>query len=157
MIILNKIFLISCTGTLSVNDKRYTISVFDTAGQQDYTGIRGFSYSASDVVVVCFSMAERESFRSVQEVWIPEIRTCHGYKKPVILVGTQKDCKSVNEQVKTEEGQSLAKTVGAVHFLECTSSDLASVSKISEQIVTVAVKFRQRRGSIIKKLMRKIT
>ena len=69
-----------------LNEKQCTVSLYDTAGQQDYEAVRAFTYHQSDVIVMCFSMADRESLQNVQDVWVTEIRRYIGNKKQIILV-----------------------------------------------------------------------
>ena len=137
------------------NEKQFTVSIHDTAGQQDYTGIRAFSYAQTDIVIVCFSMADIQTYQNVQELWVPEIQKCLQHKKPVILVGTQNDCKEVHNPCKSEHGHTLAKAIGAVRFLECSVYDKESVSHVFETIMSVVYSRGKRRSSFVKKLLNK--
>lgn len=141
------------------NEKQCTVSLYDTAGQQDYEAVRAFTYHQSDVIVACFSMADRESFYNIQDVWVPEIRRYLGNKKQMILLGTQSDCankSSEEKRVQTDEGSRLADEIGAVSFLECSAYDQTSVTKVFESIVNVAFLQNKRKDSIIKKLLKKL-
>ena len=139
---------------MKFKDKQYTISIHDTAGQQDYTGIRAFSYAQTDIVIVCFSMTDIQTYKNVQELWVPEIQMCLQNKKPVILVGTQSDCKNGNSPCKPEYGHTLAKAIGAVRFVECSVYDKDSVSHLFETIIGVVYARGKRRGSIVRKLLK---
>ena len=95
------------TGEVWLNEKLCTVSLYDTAGQQDYEAVMAFTYHQSDVIVICFSMADRESFQNVQDVWVPEIRRYLGNKKQIILLGTQSDYAkeaSPEQRIHTDEG-----------------------------------------------------
>ena len=52
--------------------------------------MRVLSYINSDVFLVCFSVANPESFTNVLDSWVPELRH-YIPDTPVILVGTQVD------------------------------------------------------------------
>ena len=123
-----------------VERKHCTVSLYDTAGQQDYEAVRAFTYHQSDVIVMCFSMADRESLQNVQDVWVPEIRRYLGNKKQNILVGTQSDYAkeaSREQRIHTDEGTRPADEIGAALFLECSAYDYTSVTKVFECIVNV--------------------
>ena len=48
----------------------YTLSLFDTAGLEDYDRLRPLSYPQTDVFLVCFSVVSPSSFENVKEkVW----------------------------------------------------------------------------------------
>ena len=118
-----------------LNEKQCTVSLYDTAGQQDYEAVRAFKYHQSDVIVMCFSMADRESLQNVQDVLVPEYL---GNKKQIILVGTQSDYAkeaSPEQRIHTDEGTRLADEIGAALFLECSAYDYTSVTKVFECIV----------------------
>ena len=58
--------------------------------QEDLNKLRVLSYINSDVFLVCFSVANPESFTNVQDSWVPELRH-YIPDTPFILVGTQVD------------------------------------------------------------------
>ena len=64
--------------------------MYDTAGQEDYDRLRPFSYSDTDVMVICFSVDNPDSLDNVLLNWLPEVRYYCG-DVPVILVGNKKD------------------------------------------------------------------
>jgi len=76
-----------------------TLTLWDTAGQEDYARLRPLSYPNTDVFLICFSMTSRVSLRNIQQKWIPELMQYHkshptetGGKKPkFILVGNKQD------------------------------------------------------------------
>uniref|UniRef100_A0A6B2LHW4 Uncharacterized protein n=1 Tax=Arcella intermedia TaxID=1963864 RepID=A0A6B2LHW4_9EUKA len=65
------------------------MSLWDTAGQEDYDRIRPLSYSETDVFLVCFSVINATSFANVKTKWWPEIM--HHYPSNILLVGTKID------------------------------------------------------------------
>lgn len=131
------------------------VSLFDTAGQGDYEGLRVFTYAQSDVIVVCYSAVDRDSFNNVTEFWIPEIRNYVKKDKPIILVATQNDLKTKDATyVQRNEGHNLAKTINATLFIETSMYDANSVTELFECVVVSALKKRKRKPSIIEKILR---
>ena len=62
------------------------LSLWDTAGQENYDRVRPLGYPNTDVFLMCFSVVEPNSFNNIKAKWYPEIdHHCHGV--PIILVG----------------------------------------------------------------------
>ncbi|CAK8675223.1 unnamed protein product [Clavelina lepadiformis] len=116
---------------LTYEGRTINLSLWDTAGQEDFDRLRPLSYPDSDVFVLCFSIISPASFHNIQEKWIPEIKQ-HCPNVPIVLVGTKLDLKSdenVLQQlgsrnlspISSPEGQKLAKEIRAVNYLECSA------------------------------------
>ena len=50
------------------------ISLWDTAGQEEFDKLRPLSYPQTDVFLVCFSVVESSSYDNITAKWIEEIR-----------------------------------------------------------------------------------
>ena len=61
------------TPCVMVDGKPVNLELFDTAGQDDYDRLRPLSYVNSNVVRICFSLVNSDSFQNVIHKWIPEI------------------------------------------------------------------------------------
>jgi len=118
-----------------VNDKRVAISLWDTAGQEEYEKLRPLSYPNTDVFLVCFSVDNHKSLENVTTKWVPELK--HHVNNPqILLVGTKADC--VPRQVTSAEGEDTRKAIGAFAYLECSAKQSReSVTKVFE----AAIKF----------------
>ena len=53
--------------TLKVASKRIELSLWDTAGQEDYDRLRPLSYPDTDVILICFSLVDKVSFANITE------------------------------------------------------------------------------------------
>lgn len=144
-----------------IGDEPYTLGLFDTAGQEDYDRLRPLSYPQTDVFLVCFSVTSPASFENVREKWFPEVHHhCPGV--PCLIVGTQVDLRedaSVKEKlakqrmspVRREDGERMAKELGAVKYVECSAltqyklKDVFDEVRMSESMIGVAkTKFSNR-------------
>jgi small GTP-binding protein len=81
--------------TVPVNNEQVTLQLWDTAGQEDLTNIRVLSYTGTDIPLVCYSIADRNSFSNVQGKWLLELKN-HIKEPRIILVGTKTDLCSDN-------------------------------------------------------------
>eukprot|EP00771_Trimastix_marina_P001029 gnl/Trimastix_PCT/2075.p1 GENE.gnl/Trimastix_PCT/2075~~gnl/Trimastix_PCT/2075.p1 ORF type:complete len:219 (-),score=13.21 gnl/Trimastix_PCT/2075:163-744(-) len=104
------------------------LNLWDTAGQEDYDRLRPLSYPQTDVFLVCFSVTDQASYTNVTEKWVPELKNFFQNQTfpPIILVGTKVDIrddgpKSGAQFISQADGQSLAKKIGAMKYLECSS------------------------------------
>ena len=121
---------------------------------------RPLSYPDTDVILICFSIANRDSLQNVVDKWMPEIRHfCP--KVPVILVGTKTDLrndpeirqelsKTKTELVSSIEGASVARTIKAADYVECSAKTRDGVQKIFEIAAVTALQKRSRIGKLCK-------
>ncbi|XP_007909236.1 rho-related BTB domain-containing protein 2 isoform X2 [Callorhinchus milii] len=114
-----------------VDDVSVSLRLWDTFG--DHHKDRRFAYGRSDVVVLCFSIANPNSLHHVKTMWYPEIKHfCP--RAPVVLVGCQLDLRYAdleavnrarrplarpikhNEILPPEKGREVAKELGIPYF-----------------------------------------
>ncbi|KHJ35662.1 putative cell division control protein 42 [Erysiphe necator] len=134
---------------LKIGDEPYTLGLFDTAGQEDYDRLRPLSYPQTDVFLVCFSVTSPASFENVREKWFPEVHHhCPGV--PCLIVGTQTDLRddpSVREKlskqkmqpVKREDGERMAKDLGAVKYVECSALTQYKLKDVFDEAIVAAL------------------
>ena len=127
-----------------IGDEPYTLGLFDTAGQEDYDRLRPLSYPQTDVFLVCFSVTSPASFENVREKWFPEVHHhCPGV--PCLIVGTQVDLRddpAVKEKlakqrmspVRKEDGERMAKELGAVKYVECSALTQYKLKDVFDEV-----------------------
>lgn len=121
--------------------KLVNITLWDTAGQDDYINFRTQTcYRSTDIFLVCFSTVNPHSFQNVKQKWIPELQA-HSPATPFILCGTQTDLRSDekvladltasgSEPISTKVGQRRAKEIKALTYVECSAKDVSSVVNV---------------------------
>ncbi|XP_077292874.1 cdc42 homolog [Arctopsyche grandis] len=114
-----------------IRGEPHDLSLFDTAGQEEYDRLRPLSYPNTNVFLVCFSVVYPDSFANVKFKWVPEI--AHFNKKPqFLLVGTRIDQRDDTEiinklqkqnqrVIQPKQGEKLAKELEAVKYVECSA------------------------------------
>jgi small GTP-binding protein len=129
---------------IRIGDEPYTLGLFDTAGQEDYDRLRPLSYPQTDVFLVCFSVTSPASFENVREKWFPEVHHhCPGV--PCLIVGTQVDLRedtSVKDKlakqrmapVKREDGEKMARELGAVKYVECSALTQYKLKDVFDEV-----------------------
>uniref|UniRef100_A0A2P2IG24 Low-molecular-weight GTPase n=1 Tax=Hirondellea gigas TaxID=1518452 RepID=A0A2P2IG24_9CRUS len=106
-----------------VDGRPITLSLWDTAGQEDYDRLRPLSYPQTHCFIVCFAIDNRTSAENVKSKWQPEIHH-HAPTTPVLLVGTKCDLRkqsSSSNLISIEEGNKIANEIGALKYMECSA------------------------------------
>ncbi|XP_066488651.1 rho-related BTB domain-containing protein 2-like [Tiliqua scincoides] len=91
-----------------VDEVSISLRLWDTFG--DHHKDRRFAYGRSDVVVLCFSLANPNSLRHVKSMWHPEIKHfCP--RTPIVLVGCQLDLRYADLEAVNRARRPLAKPI----------------------------------------------
>lgn len=76
-----------------VDGRHITLSLWDTAGQEEFDRLRSLSYSDTDTIMLCFSVDSRDSLANVQHKWVGEIADhCENVK--LVLVALKCDLRN---------------------------------------------------------------
>lgn len=146
-------------GTLSNEGEEFMVSIFDLSGQHEHEDLRAFTYTDSQAFVLCYSAIDQNSFQSVKDFWVPEIRKHARKKKPIVLVATQcnlRDTTSYDSDVpvSTQDGESLAKEIEVACFLEISDVSKENSDKVFQQVVIQTQKQKKRRSRSTKILQK---
>jgi len=118
------------SANVKVADKTVALSLWDTAGQEDYDRLRPLSYPQTNIFLLCFSVISETSFKNVKTKWWPEVT--HHCPTKNLLVGTKVDLRddpsfleSLSEKglkpVSSEQGEQLAADIKALKYMECSA------------------------------------
>nr|XP_010299027.1 PREDICTED: rho-related GTP-binding protein RhoQ [Balearica regulorum gibbericeps] len=113
--------------------------------QEDYDRLRPLSYPMTDVFLICFSVVNPASFQNVKEEWVPELKE-YAPNVPFLLVGTQIDLRDdpktlarLNDMkekpVSVEQGQKLAKEIGAYCYVECSALTQKGLKTVFDEAI----------------------
>eukprot|EP01123_Difflugia_compressa_P007747 TRINITY_DN213_c0_g7_i1.p1 TRINITY_DN213_c0_g7~~TRINITY_DN213_c0_g7_i1.p1 ORF type:complete len:200 (-),score=31.44 TRINITY_DN213_c0_g7_i1:114-713(-) len=114
-----------------VDDVTVSVSLWDTAGQEDYDRLRPLSYPETDLFLLCYSIFNRTSFDNLKAKWYPEVT--HHCPTHTLLVANKIDLRQDPERlealskagqkvVTTQEGLELVKDLpGCVGAMECSA------------------------------------
>ena len=138
-----------------VMDQTVDLALWDTAGQEDYDRLRPLSYPDTDVLIMCYTVDNRDSFQNITERWVPEVNHfCPSV--PVILVACKKDLRFdpathnrlaefKQKPVSREEGQALANRIDAHAFYECS----AKLGEGVQEVFMMAARFALLKRKIV--------
>ncbi|XP_022919130.1 ras-like GTP-binding protein RhoL [Onthophagus taurus] len=133
---------------LQIDGVNYDLSLWDTAGQEDYERLRPLSYPNTTCFLLCFSINTKDSYDNIKTKWAPEVRH-HMPHTPIILVGTKNDLRHVDDPnlqlVSIKDGKKLAKLIKAECYLECSAQRLLGLDEIIQAAVRASMKKKKPR------------
>ncbi|KAF9977936.1 GTP-binding protein Rho1 [Actinomortierella ambigua] len=103
------------------------LSLWDTAGQEDYDRLRPLSYPESDVVLMCFAVNNPPSLDNITEKWFPEL-THFLEKIPKLVVGLKTDLR--------DEAQAEAASSSGLSLTDNNTTNNSTAVDAPSQFVT---------------------
>jgi Ras-related C3 botulinum toxin substrate 1 len=129
------------SANVMVDDRTYTLGLWDTAGQDDYDRLRPLSYPHTDIFLICYSITSSSSLANVKSKWYPEIYN-YNPNTPFFLIGNKVDMREEKKGITTisrEEGEKMAKTIGAKAFYECSSLTQHNLKDMFDEAVRISI------------------
>eukprot|EP00823_Brevimastigomonas_motovehiculus_P003518 TRINITY_DN215_c0_g1_i2.p1 TRINITY_DN215_c0_g1~~TRINITY_DN215_c0_g1_i2.p1 ORF type:complete len:207 (-),score=28.45 TRINITY_DN215_c0_g1_i2:151-738(-) len=128
------------SANVMVDQKTVHLSLWDTAGQEEYDQMRPLSYPQTDVFLICFAVDAIESFDNVRNKWAKEVDYhCRG--TPKILVGTKIDKRAkAAKSLTAQEGDGLAQEIGAICYRECSALTQDGLRAVFDEAVRAVLR-----------------
>jgi len=143
------------SANVMVHGSIVNLSLWDTAGQEDYDRLRPLSYPHTDAFIVFFSLVNPTSLNNVKSKWLPELRH-HCPAAPVVLCGTKLDLRDdINDNnldnehhisrkvVTTEDGESMRKELGLEAYVECSGLTQQNVKELFDTAIRLTMEQRK--------------
>ena len=90
---------------LELDNKKYQISFFDTAGQEKFNSIASNSIKRANGILLMYDITKKQSYNRITE-WMKSIMEYKDKDFPIIIVGNKSDLEEERE-VTEEEGKQL--------------------------------------------------
>jgi len=135
-----------------IDGRRVELALWDNAGQEEFDKLRLLSYQETDVFLVVYSLNSKDAYRNINDKWIEEIKE-HSIGVPLILVATKCDLRTSTSTLilkSQEDGESLAQTIGAVAYMECSAKTNTNCTEVFEQAVREALASQESRKQLRK-------
>ncbi len=122
-----------------VDNIHIELSLWDTAGQEEFDRLRSLSYDDTHTIMLCFSVDSRDSLENVESKWVGEIaENCAGVK--LVLVALKCDLREGGgdetegqgggkETIDYTEGLEVAKRIQALRYLGRSQRSLPGFSR----------------------------
>lgn len=133
------------------------LSLWDTAGQEEFDRLRSLSYDDTHAIMLCFSVDSKDSLENVESKWVGEIaENCQGVKLVLVALkcdlreqsadeegeaaegadGAQKEKK---DMINYNQGLEVARRIGALRYLECSAMRNRGVNEAFTEAARVAL------------------
>ncbi|KAI5815546.1 small GTPase superfamily [Pyronema omphalodes] len=133
-----------------VDNTHIELSLWDTAGQEEFDRLRSLSYSDTHTIMLCFSVDSRDSLENVESKWVGEIAdNCQGVK--LVLVALKCDLREAGDDrqransgqtpkfIGYNEGLTVAQRIKALRYLECSAKMNRGVNEAFTEAARVAL------------------
>src|SRR3990167_4414994 len=133
---------------IDFNGRLLTLSLWDTAGQEEYARLRSLSYPETNIFFVCFDVTQEQSLENVKEIWHPEV-TQHCPEAKILLIGTKADLRD-NFSITEAAAKSMANYLGT-RYCECSAKTQEGLHKVFETGLELTLQTLSGEGSGKKK------
>ena len=104
-----------------INNKKYSINLWDTAGQEAYRGVTKLFFNGSQIVILVYDITRHDSFESLAE-WLRISKEIIDEDCVYGIVGNKNDL-YLSSQVKEEEVQKFAASFNSSFKLVSAKTD----------------------------------
>ena len=143
---------------MRVDDQEFELDLYDFSPNSVKKKFRPLQYPNTDIVLMCFSTKIRESFKEVEDEWIPEVKQfCPDVL--IVLVGNHTkrieddfyhvDPSKIETKVSTKEGRELAKKIRAICYMECCAKKKEGLIEIFDTAARAALHGRPKKKRCI--------
>jgi Rho family, other len=139
-----------------VDNVQIELSLWDTAGQEEFDRLRSLSYDDTHAIMLCFSVDSKDSLENVESKWTSEIaENCQGVK--IVLVALKCDLREQDNEdeegaeatngaqqekkpmISYNQGLEVARRIGALRYLECSAMRNRGVNEAFTEAARVAL------------------
>ncbi|KAF7896718.1 uncharacterized protein EAF01_009121 [Botrytis porri] len=139
-----------------VDGTHIELSLWDTAGQEEFDRLRSLSYDDTHAIMLCFSVDSKDSLENVESKWVGEIaENCQGVK--LVLVALKCDLREQGADDEAAEGAEgaeprekkpmidynqgleVARRINALRYLECSAMRNRGVNEAFTEAARVAL------------------
>ena len=128
-----------------INKKKYSIELWDTAGQEKYKSLTKIFLKDSKIVIFVYDITTEESFEEVN-FWVTTVKEILGESPVYGLVGNKKDL-YMNEKIDEDTGRNKADEIGALFKLTSAKTERGA---INDYLVELLEEYLRRNGENIK-------
>lgn len=139
-----------------IDNTHIELSLWDTAGQEEFDRLRSLSYDDTHAIMLCFSVDSPDSLENVESKWVGEIlENCPGVE--LVLVALKCDLRPATAEEEDEtaangstepkrrmltykQGLEVAKRIQALRYLECSAMKNRGVNEAFTEAARVALK-----------------
>ncbi len=142
-----------------VDNVHIELSLWDTAGQEEFDRLRSLSYDDTHAIMLCFSVDSKDSLENVESKWVGEIaENCQGVKLVLVALkcdlreqggdedgaeGAEVPQREKKEMITYNQGLEVARRINALRYLECSAMRNRGVNEAFTEAARVALSVKQ--------------
>lgn len=132
------------TKATTTNGSKVELLICDLLGSKDSERSNSLHYHDADVFVICFSVETPKDVCDIRQRWLPVVQKYGSHSVPIILVATKLDLYDFPRPgtITTEQGQKLAKDIGALEYVICSARIGAGVTTVFDTAATCGWQYR---------------
>jgi len=119
--------------TMTVNDKTYTLNLWDTAGQESYRGLTQLFFRGAEIIILVYDITSKKTFESLDE-WYEISEDTINNEHVYGIVGNKNDL-YINAEVTEEEGEEYAKSKNSKFKLVSAKATPKNFIRFIEELV----------------------
>ncbi|KAF1982880.1 rho3 protein-like protein [Aulographum hederae CBS 113979] len=142
-----------------IDSTHIELSLWDTAGQEEFDRLRSLSYDDTHAIMLCFSVDSPDSLENVTSKWMAEIEeNCPGVK--IVLVALKCDLRERAGEdsddegmgmsgagkkpiIQYQQGLAVAQRIKALRYLECSAMRNRGVNEAFTEAARVALSVKE--------------
>ena len=127
-------------GVMEYNDKEYSYSLWDTAGQEIYRSLNKIFIKGAKIVICVYAIDNKESFQQI-EYWINNAKETLGEDEKIIMAIIANKSDLFEEQVvPDEEGKKVAAKYNMKFKLTSACSDAVGFKAFLKELIIDYIK-----------------
>ena len=122
------------TKNIVINEKEYSLNLWDTAGQEKYRAMTKIFTKNSKIVIFVYAINNKNTFEEMKSYWIKTIKETLG-DEPILGIAGNKSDLYLEEAVPEEEAREFANKLGIKFKLVMAKNDPNSFVNFLQELV----------------------
>ncbi|KAF9762700.1 Ras-related protein ced-10 [Nosema granulosis] len=106
-------------------NKLYTVSIWDTTGNSDFTKMRTISLQQADVFILCYAINNVISFNNIKK-WLEPLKE---FEKPIVLCATKADLKD-EDYIDIDVTEDIVRKNELFGYVETSAIEFTNVNRV---------------------------
>ena len=102
---------------IQIDNKEYTLNIWDTAGQEKYQSLGKHFYKDSYIVCLVYDITNQESLDAIKSIWYPNLQKFGEQYSVLAVVGNKSDLYESGELADEEQAKNFTKEINATFML----------------------------------------
>ena len=117
-----------------INEKKYIIQIWDTAGQEKYRSVNKVYIKGSNIVIFVYDVTNKNSFIDLSDFWVDYVHSLIGKDIIIGVLGNKTDLVD-KIKVEKEEAEKYAREIGAFFRETSAKEEPEGFKEFIEQLI----------------------